>query len=671
MPGATTRPPCARLFYGPGGMGKTRFFIEACAQMRREGWRAGFLQGGIDARQLKALMEAERPTLAVIDYAESRPDLRDLLKPAARLRASKGRGRLRLVLLARNAGDWWTSLQGADAEVESLLDDHASRALAPLVPAGRTRIAAFQDAAARFAHILGQVLPQATPPLEDRRYDQVLYIHMAALATVSGRPFTAETLMRGTLDEEQPFTAETLMRSILNHEQRFWLSRFPYDDSPNAQRFVDKMRRAVAALTLRGGASSRNQAAELLARTMEERDERLVERCVVLLRALYPGQQSAAGGRGYLGGLEPDLLGEAMVHETLSMEGCDAGAYLDRVLERAGDDALRTAFVVLGRLLDDQPQDAEPWIEHVLSRDVANRGMAAFETAKAFGERTAHARLGMVLARALEREGTIELAARMAGAGLPEHTVSLREVALGVVRKQLEHLPEGSELEALAERARLLSNLGERQSNLGQREAALVSTQEAVAQYRTLSEQRPEAFLPDLAMSLNHLGLMQRELGQREAELASTQEALDTIWPSFIAVPQAFTRNAFIILRNVLKHLEALGQSSTPELIQRIEFFNTKFSKTHRVLQHQAQQVSPGCSVPRRPPYLTGSHASHDDAGQLLDLLDFRVRLPWSSALGSSGAPGTSGSRASRLLRRRRRLRRRRPREARITVAAG
>ncbi|WP_437763112.1 hypothetical protein ACSRUE_06190 [Sorangium sp. KYC3313] len=61
----------------------------------------------------------------------------------------------------------------------------------------RTEI--FQDAVARFEQLLGKAVPGTTTPLDDRRYDRVLYVHMAALATVEGRPFTAETLTGSTL----------------------------------------------------------------------------------------------------------------------------------------------------------------------------------------------------------------------------------------------------------------------------------------------------------------------------------------------------------------------------------------------------------------------------------------------------------------------------------------
>jgi len=275
----------------------------------------------------------------------------------------------------------------------------------------------------------------------------------------------------------------------------------------------------------------------------------------------------------YLSGLEPDLLGEAMVLRTLAHEGKGAGAYLDRVFETAGERAFRTGFTVLGRLSEDHAE-AEAWIARVLDRDVAGRAFPAFEAAKTVGERTAHSPIGKVLAKALEREGTVEIAARMEATRLPKQTVLLREVALWVTETLLAHLPE--ETGTLTERALLLNNMGNRQSELGMREQALASTQEAVEQYRKLSAARPDAFLPDLAGSLNNLGAMQSALGMHEDALASTQEALETIWPFFMAMPRAFANNTTIILLHILKLLTELGQPANPELLERFQTFQAK-----------------------------------------------------------------------------------------------
>ncbi|MFT3766211.1 MAG: hypothetical protein QM820_11965 [Minicystis sp.] len=77
-----------RLIHAAGGMGKTRLAIELCRQMREErGWRAGFLAEGA---RISELMESERPVLAVIDYAESRTGLGEMLKRVAGRRGKKG-----------------------------------------------------------------------------------------------------------------------------------------------------------------------------------------------------------------------------------------------------------------------------------------------------------------------------------------------------------------------------------------------------------------------------------------------------------------------------------------------------------------------------------------------------------------------------------------------------
>ena len=49
-----------------------------------------------------------------------------------------------------------------------------------------------------------------------------------------------------------------------------------------------------------------------------------------------------------------------------------------------------------------------------------------------------------------------------------------------------------------------LNNQSGRLADLGRREEALAAIEEAVAIYRQLAEARPDAFLPDLAMSLNN-----------------------------------------------------------------------------------------------------------------------------------------------------------------------
>ena len=91
---------------------------------------------------------------------------------------------------------------------------------------------------------------------------------------------------------------------------------------------------------------------------------------------------------------------------------------------------------------------------------------------------------------------------------------------------------------------------------------------------RKLSASRPEAFLPDLAMSLTTLGMMQSELGQHPAALASTQEALDALWPFFLRLPAAHERLTAIVFSNLRRYLAALNREPSAALLERIARFD-------------------------------------------------------------------------------------------------
>lgn len=186
-----------RLIHADGGMGKTRLAIELCKQMREIGWRAGFL--GSD--RVAELMESDRPVLAVIDYAESRQELREMLNVAVTRRGTKP---LRILLLARNADEWWADLMRADGAVKDRLCDDEPIELTSVTP---DREVIFREAVKAFG---GADPIGAAPSLADKRYERVLYIHAAALATAQGRDVKIDTLMEDTLDHEERFWREQL-----------------------------------------------------------------------------------------------------------------------------------------------------------------------------------------------------------------------------------------------------------------------------------------------------------------------------------------------------------------------------------------------------------------------------------------------------------------------------
>lgn len=127
----------ARVLTGDGGMGKTRLLMEICRGLRADGWRTGFLREGAVFTDVRRLAGAGN-SLIVVDYAELRA--RELNELCRMLLEFDALDRVRLVLLARNAGRWLTELADDGAAASQVLG-MAGRAepilLSPTAPAKR------------------------------------------------------------------------------------------------------------------------------------------------------------------------------------------------------------------------------------------------------------------------------------------------------------------------------------------------------------------------------------------------------------------------------------------------------------------------------------------------------------------------------------------------------
>ena len=137
------------LLTGEGGSGKTRLLIEWCRRLRAQGWYAGFLPAGRSPGEIVPLLRGTTRRLVVIDYAETRLDIVEALLREMGL-ATTG-PKLRLALLARRQGDWWTSLSSVDTRIEDLLAGARQQTISPLVPKPEERPAAFLVAREAFA----------------------------------------------------------------------------------------------------------------------------------------------------------------------------------------------------------------------------------------------------------------------------------------------------------------------------------------------------------------------------------------------------------------------------------------------------------------------------------------------------------------------------------------
>ena len=139
-----------RLVTGEGGSGKTRLALQLATDLAGHGWRTMWVGRGQEGTAVGAVRDTGEPAVLVVDYAETRPGLADLLTEAA---AAEDCPDLRVLLLARSAGEWWRQLlDGADYRLSQVLEDTGPLPLGPLA-GGQQGL--FDDAVTAFADKIG------------------------------------------------------------------------------------------------------------------------------------------------------------------------------------------------------------------------------------------------------------------------------------------------------------------------------------------------------------------------------------------------------------------------------------------------------------------------------------------------------------------------------------
>lgn len=533
-----------RLLHGEGGLGKTRLAIEWLRRRRARGEVAGFLVSEPGPRWLERLCGLGPPVTVVVDYAESRADLGALVERVAAHASAAGARRVRLLLLARNDGDWWAALPRRSGAVGQLLAGDAPLALSSLAVTRAEREEVFAQAAAAFAAWRRRAKAPGPPiDLDDARFGRVLYLHMAALAAVDG------------LD----FDAASLMDQILDHEERFWIT---LARSPQAADLdVVLARQLLAAATLRGGLVSEAEARALCERLLERPRSREDDQLLALLRRIYED-----GDRpGYLPALEPDLLGEGLVRRVAAPPRGAGPPADERWIERvfvAGDEPrrLETGFTVLGRASLRDEVSLGPWIRRMLATELAARAPVALAAAKAIAERSVLSTLGDQLADALEREGGPALATALDEAGLPYPTVSLQRVAIWCRRVLVDGVESGEERTTTRTRADRLVRYAVALRAAGRIEEALAQADKAVALLRALVGPDDVELHPDLAFALRAWGVLLGERGQPEAALQAVQEATALYEALCRRDPARFATDYTGSLTTLTSQLWALGR---------------------------------------------------------------------------------------------------------------
>jgi tetratricopeptide (TPR) repeat protein len=537
-----------RLVSGAGGSGKTRLALELMRRMGARGWACALVAEGAedDVVQVQRSAAPGARMLLVVDYSETRPRLERLLKAAAR-----DEGPVRVLLLARQAGDWWDRLQGGESIVRNLVRDAGSLivklggSLNPKVPPAEV----IQRAVPFFAAKLGIAAPNLDQ-VEVRNEDgmRVLDLHAAALVAVlsaAGEPTTRHVQV----------DAETVLEELLGHEMHYWQGRAEAmgllagrDGLSMAQ-----LSQVAAAGCLLGTSS----AAELDKRVPSTTVTEAVARW---LRELYPPEHG-----GELGVLHPDRLAELHVTRELSASQALADACLN------GLDVVqaRHALTVLARASAEQPA-VRSLLESSLARfrDVIDGMTAPRDVMIAIADAIPYPSLTMARAHAsISRE---ILATCPPGTADRARWLSMLAILLGDLGKWEEALAAIEEAVAtyralpktfLADLAKSLTNKSNCLSGLGQRENALAAIEEAVSINRALGNARPDAFLPDLALSLSNQSARLSDLGRPEQALAAIEGAVTIRRALADACPDAFLSDLAMSLNIQSNRLADLGRA--------------------------------------------------------------------------------------------------------------
>ena len=534
----------AWVLWGPGGAGKTRTAVEVALALEKEGWLAfsvDFHPSPPEDRLQHFFTQRwpNRPILLIVDYAEQRPadDLRALAR-AVREAVSKRSAPVALLFLMRAdprepaAGHVTVALK--EARIHHWKDQRV-----PSVEDPEDRQALFRKARARFRE---ELAPPGAPPEVD--YDPE-YLPRTPLAILALAVLAAHGHRVARSENE----VEVLTALWEQWERPRWRRTLEAQGGGELLQTPEvwaearaRIEQALAAASLGRPFAAPDEVAAwweayfpFQARTARG-DQLDPSWLAQRLKVLFP----AVGEAWRLPPISPDPLADVV----LARFGADLGHLVDSILP--APEAVKAEEIVTIDWPARMVVEVLPRLSAAAVPGASEAARAALEAATRWLEKTVEVLPQEVAAAWL---GTWDRALPP-----PDRTVLLRPFEEVAYRSWVKQAIDE------AERARALGMWGFALSALGRRAEALEAAQEAVALYRRLAAQHPDAFLPNLAMSLHNLGIRLFALGRRAEALQATQEALDLYRRLAAQHPDAFLPSLARSLNNLGVMLFALGR---------------------------------------------------------------------------------------------------------------
>ncbi|MFF7105216.1 tetratricopeptide repeat protein [Streptomyces nigra] len=313
------------LIHAAGGTGKTRLARELARTMYQKGWVVGELSDSVST--FDPFIRLSHPALVLVDYAESRAEsVAALLRHIAE---RPGQHPVRVLMLARSAGPWWTRLSDDDVIAAILADGPEELGGLEFALDSDEQLTVLADAfGTALRQVPGYEDHQGSTPafrlpwtLEPIRAHHPLTLHSAVLASVLTDPDNGE---------ERPSPARILLR----HEKKYW-NRLAAERSLGHPETRD----IALVFGLLCGAHSRQMATQTLGLLPGFRSDSAEETRRALshwIATLYP---PADPRTEHWGQLSPDWLFEYLLATTVANEPDLLGN-----LARCTDDGTQTCL---------------------------------------------------------------------------------------------------------------------------------------------------------------------------------------------------------------------------------------------------------------------------------------------------------------------------------------